>query len=501
MNRVLLVSAYFYFYFLLSHFSVFARPNIIFVMADDLGSWILSSEGYPNTHTPNLDRLATEGVVLENAFSVSAVCSPSRGAFLSSRFPSENGVSDNVVDDKLPGLNAKLVTWPQVLQDSGYNTLMVGKWHLGEGRDVDMPTSRGYTEFAGFLHGGRQSKEPVVDFLKPGQLTREEVKTIDYENVPGDQFTPDLLGDLSVGLIKKYNSESKPFCLSLHFWAPHANTRFPEGYEPPYEDRSWLPMQEVDQAFWKQLRDEEIVLPEPDFPNLNNDRTYRMLREYHSSIHAVDRNVGRVMTTLDELGIADNTVVIFTSDHGYMMGHHGMWHKGNGRWLTENKQDPGNRRLYGDGESRINLFDNSMRVPCVIRWPDRLKAGSRVSQTITHLDWFPTLAAIAQAALPANVLLRGNNALPLLEGSVPPIWDNDLFGQYLNLRTYRTHEWKLVRHYGNRKGDEFYNLVNDPDEKTNLVTHADSQVQRAIADLKNKLTSSMVQIHDPLLSE
>ena len=470
-------------------------------MADDLGSWILSSEGYPNTHTPNLDRLADEGVVLENAFSASAVCSPSRGAFLSSRYPSENGVTDNVVDDKLPGLHADLVTWPQVLQDSGYNTLMVGKWHLGEGRDVDMPTSRGYTEFAGFLHGGRQSKELKIDFLKPGERTMAEVTTVDYETVPGDQFTPDLLGDLSIDLIKKYHKEQAPFCLSLYFWAPHANTRFPEGYEPPYNDRSWLPMQDVDQAFWKRLSDEDIKLPEPDFPNLNKERTFRMLREYHSSIHAVDRNVGRLMNLLDDLEIAGNTVFVFTSDHGYMMGHHGMWHKGNGRWLTENKQDPSDNRLYGDGESRINLFDNSMRVPCVIRWPERLEAGSRVKQTFSHLDWFPTLAAMAQAALPAKVLIRGNNALPLLEGKVTPIWNNDIFGQYLNLRTYRTHEWKLVLHYGNRKGDEFYNLVNDPDEKMNLIGSSDFRIQEALEVHHGKLTTAMVKIHDPYLSK
>ena len=468
-------------------------------MADDLGSWILHVEGYPNTHTPNLDRLIKEGVLLENAFSVSAVCSPSRGAFLSSRYPTENGVTDNVRDNKIPGLKPELITWPQVLQNSGYNTIMVGKWHLGEGRDVDLPTRRGYTEFAGFLRGGRQSKEPKVDFLKAGEYSVKDVTTIDYEDVAGDQYTPDLLGDFAVQFIEKYNARSDPFCLSLHFWAPHANTEFPEGYELPYDDRSWLPLKEVDQAFWKRMRDEDILLPEPDFPNLNKERTFRMLREYHSSVHAVDRNVGRVMALLDELEIAEDTVVIFTSDHGYMMGHHGMWHKGNGRWLTADKQDPNQPRLYGEGESRINLFDNSMRVPGIIRWPAHLTAGRRISQTFNHLDWFPTLAAIAHASLPDGIVLRGSNALPLLEGSPPATWNNDLFGQYLNLRTYRTRDWKLVRHFGNRMGDELYHLVNDPEEKFNLVDSEDALVQRALVHLESKLIFAMETIQDPYL--
>jgi choline-sulfatase len=486
-------------FFLSSLACLDARPNIIFIMADDLGSWIMSAEAFPNTRTPNLDRLAMEGVILENAFSVSAVCSPSRGAFLSSRYPTENGVIDNLKNEESPGLHPGLPTWSQVLKDSGYNTILVGKWGLGGWRDADLPTNRGYKEFAGFLSGGRQSKEPSVCFLKPGQTTLSEMQTIDYETIPGDQYTPDLLGDFSVDFIKKYSAESDPFCLSLHFWAPHANTRFPEGYEFPHDDRSWLPMREIDQRYWKQLSDEEIVLPEPDFPNLNKQRARRMIREYHSSVHAVDRNVGRLMKLLDELEIANNTVVIVTSDHGYMMGHHGMWHKGNGRWLTRNKQDPSTSRLYGDGESRINLFDDSMHVPCVVRWPERLKPRGRVSQVISHLDWFPTLVAITEAELPENSLIRGRNALPLLEGKPAQVWKNDLFGQYLNLRCYRTSRWKLVRHFGNRAGDEFYDLLNDPSEQTNLFSSNDSSIEKARSMISRKLTLEMKQINDPYL--
>ena len=443
----------------------------------------------------------TKGVIVENAFSVSAVCSPSRGAFLSSRYPSENGVTDNRRSSDLPGLHPELLTWPQVLQDSGYNTLMVGKWHLGEGRDVDLPTNRGYREFAGFLRGGRQSKEPVIEYLMPGQNSRDQLQTVDFALVPGDQYTPDVLGDLAIDFIKEYQLQDAPFCLSLHFWAPHANTSFPEGFDTSYDDRSWLPMQGLDQAFWKQLEDNDIELPEPDFPQLNKQRTLRMLREYHSSVHAVDRNVGRVMQLLDDLGIANNTAIIFTSDHGYMMGHHGMWHKGNGRWLTTKKQDPSEERLYGDGESRINLFDNSMRVPCVVRWPERLPAGIRVTQVVSHMDWFPTLAAMAEASLPDGLLIRGKNALAVLEGSAPLAWDNDLFGQYLTTRSYRTPEWKLVRHYGNREGDEFYDLINDPEERRNLHALQDPSIEQTRKRIAHQLDTAMKRIDDPYLDK
>lgn len=484
------------------------RPNILFIMADDMGAWTLGSQGFPNSHTPHLDRLASQGVLLENAFSVSAVCRPSRAALVTGRYSSEAGaVDNNNAESEGNFLKAGIPTWPATLKQAGYRTILIGKWGLKGNGPEDYPTNRGYSEFAGFLEGGGRSKEPTIQFLKNGAFGESDLTSIDYEKVPGDQYTADLLADFAMDYIRKASGQAEPFCISLHFWAPHANTDFPTGYDRGHDDRSWLPLQDFDQAFWNGTEDGSLVLPEPDFPHLEQHRVYRMLREYHSSIHAVDRNIGRILACLsDPDGDGDHrdsldgdTMVVVTSDHGYMMGHHGMWHKGRGRWLTKNQKDPFKPRLYGDTEIRMNLFDNSLRVPAVIRWPGQLPSGRSIHQTVTHLDWFPTLAAVAEIALPDPVVLSGRNVLPLLQGVSPADWNNDLFAQFQNLRTYRTREWKLVRHYQNRSGDELYNLVNDPSESKNLIHVQDVHVRGAVRELERKLEDYMRSINDPLL--
>ncbi len=248
-----------------------------------------------------------------------------------------------------------------------------------------------------------------------------------------------------------------PFAVSLHFWAPHANQDVPDGFQLPYDDRTWLPLKAEDLKRWETL---DLTIPKPGFPDLDAARVRRTMREYYASVRNVDRNVGRIMRLLDELGLAENTVVVFTSDHGYNMGHHGIWHKGNGWWITKDRRDPAG--IY-PGTDRPNLYDNSIRVPAIVRWPQRIEPGTVVAETITELDWFPTILAMTGVPKPQGLLLRGRNSLPLLEGE-HPTWDNDLFAQHRTLRTYRTRQWKLVRDFGPDRRDELYHLADDPAE-------------------------------------
>ncbi|MEF8810618.1 MAG: sulfatase-like hydrolase/transferase, partial [Bacteroidales bacterium] len=336
------------------------KPNILFIVTDDQGAWTLSAQDYPNTYTPEIDRLAREGVILKNAFTMSAVSSPSRASLISGRYCSETGVLDWIRPESRKGLDTTLLTWPQLLNNAGYQTALVGKWHLGDEKHY-MPTQRGYDYFTGFPHGGMRSKSPRV-------LVEGKWKT--YKG----RYTPDLLTDFTMDYIRKF--QDQPFAISLHYWAPHANTDFPDNFQLPYNDRSWLPLKEADLKHWREM---DLKLPNPDFPDLDTRRVKRMMREYYASVHSVDRNIGRIMDFLDELNLTQNTVVIFTSDHGYMMGHHGLWHKGNGRWITRSRKDPFG--LYEGG--RPNLYDNSLHVPCVIRWPGVIEAGTTLDKTIT----------------------------------------------------------------------------------------------------------------------
>lgn len=450
-------------------------PNILFIVTDDQGAWTLSINDTPNSFTPELDKLAEEGALFKNVFATSAVCSPARASLITGRYPSETNIMDYIPMGSDIGMDTTLVTWPEVLQEQGYHTALIGKWHLGEKRNY-LPNQRGYNVFEGFPHGGLKSKSPDV-------WSEGDWKTFK------DEYTPDVLTDITLKHIQNFHEENKPFAISLHYWAPHANTQFPEGFQPPYDDRSWLPLKEEDLKFWA---NKDPILPESNFPNLDVTRVNRMTREYHASVHSVDRNIGRILTALDQLGLAENTIVIFTSDHGYMMGHHGLWHKGNGRWLTNNEEDPAG--IYGS--DRPNLFDYSLKVPTIVRWPDKVKSGTVIRETVSFLDWYPTILSMAGIEKPENVTLRGNNALPLLMGEDIKEWNNDIFAQYKSLRTYRTPEWKIVRDFSDDGKDEFYNLMTDPNEKNNLFHETDQAVQKKRDDLERKMMDIMNSIND-----
>ena len=452
-------------------------PNIIFIVTDDQGPWTLSAQDYPNTYTPGIDSLAEEGAILENAYAQSAVCSPARASLISVRYCSETGIVDWIRSDSKNGLDTSLVTWPKVLSNAGYQTALVGKWHLGDEKHY-LPTQRGYDRFTGFPHGGMRSKSPHV-------LVEGKWKTFK------GKFTPDVLTDFAMDYVREF--QDHPFAISLHYWAPHANTDFPEGFQPTYDDRSWLPLKEEDLKHWDEM---DLKLPNPDFPNLDVERVKRMMREFYAAIHSVDRNISRLMNLLDELNLAQNTIVIFTSDHGYMMGHHGLWHKGNGRWITTDRNDPFG--LYENG--RPNLYAYSLKVPCVIRWPEVIKPGTVIEETVEFIDWFPTILAMTSVDKPDRITLRGDNFLPLLKGK-DIAWDNSLYVEYKNLRSYRTQEWKLVRHFDDPERDELYHIAIDPEENVNIIHDSRKQIQVIINKLYKLIINKMRYLNDPLLKK
>ncbi len=443
------------------------RPNIVFLYADDQAEWTIGARGNREAKTPSLDRLYSEGVGLTNAFTTTPVCSPSRAGLLVSRYGTEIGITDYLSTAQEPdnGLDPDLPTWPKLLKASGYSTAFIGKWHVGS-QDKHLPTNNGYDQFYGFRSGAGISRNPKVE--SQGQ-SRE---------VPG--YTPDVLADEAIRFIRA-SADRAPFLLSLHFWAPHANTsnRTPDG------DRTWLPLSDAD---WDQFRNLDVTLPEPDYPDLDVPRARRMLAEYLGSVASLDRNVGRVLAVLDELDIARETVVVFTSDHGYNLGHNGIWHKGNGRWLLTTNQG-----------NRSNMYDHSIRVPAVVRWPGRLEAGRTVDQVVLNLDWFPTILAMADVAVPASAVIRGESFLPLLEGQAIP-WRTSFYGEYRQLhqeqvdqRMWRTPEWKLVR--DSRPGkDELYSLTDDPGEHQNLIADPSPETEQARARLDRALREWMARI-------
>ena len=442
------------------------RPNILFVLTDDQAPWAIGASGNPLAKTPHMDRLASEGVYLPNAYTVTPVCSPSRAALMTSRYGSELGITDWIHPRNEPnlGLDPQLPVWPRLLQQAGYKTGLIGKWHLGL-LNSQHPTEFGFDYFMGHRAGGWQTANPVLE--KNGK------------NQKFEGLNADILADEVVEFLKRNQQET--FLLCWHTRAPHTR---------------WLPVAEEDIAPYTNL---EIEIPNPDYPKLDVPRLKQMTREYFASVRSVDRNLGRVLKTLDDLELAENTIVIFSSDHGYNMGHNGIWHKGNGHWVLTSP--PAATETIPRGQ-RPNMFDNSIKVPTIIRWPGVLKPGTVDKSTYSNLDWFPTVLAMAGVEWNSDAVIRGRNMVPRLLGQEPS-WDNSYYAEYSTKHQSRTHmrmisngKWKLIRDFNNPGRDELYDLMNDPAESNNLIEFESEMVQAVRSQLERELLSRMQAVGD-----
>jgi choline-sulfatase len=433
------------------------RPNIVFLCTDDQAQWALGAYGNREIKTPNLDALSRRGAIFRNAFTVTPVCSPSRAALMTSRYPSELGIADWIDPRKEPdiGLAASAITWPELLKGFGYATMLAGKWHLGT-RDEFHPTRQGFDSFFGFRDG---SNQPINPRLEVDGQVRELKGSL-----------PDLLVNEGLSFIDRHRQGT--FLLSIHFRAPHT----------PYG-----PVPEEDAAPYRAL-DPTI----PEVPGLPRDRVKQLYREYYASVTSVDRNVGRLLAKLDEWMLTERTVVIFTSDHGYMIGQHGLWHKGNAAWLVKGKMG-----------YRPNVYDDAIRVPLLISWPGMLTPGTTVTHVVSNLDLLPTILDLAGLGSPSNLQIRGRSLVPLMRNQTSATWDHTLFGQYdmhhyqiATMRMIRTPDWKLVRHFEAGGQDELYHLAEDPGETHDLGTSALPMHRSQRASLAERLESWMARIGD-----
>lgn len=458
-----------------------SKPNIIFILTDDQAPWAFGASGNVNASTPNMDKLARQGAFLKNAFATTPVCSPSRASIMTSRYASEYMILDFIPHpghrlydpSYTPGLDPESVTFAEVLQQSGYTTALVGKWHLGDWSQTEdkkfHPTNHGYDYFMGLTGGGTDPDDPELE--KEGKVQKFK------------GLTTDILTDHAIAFLEK--NAGHPFLLCLNTRAPHAK---------------WLPVAEED---WAPYEEMDPIIPNPAYPDLDVEKVKRKMREYLASTSGMDRNLGRVVHALERLGLSRNTVIIFYSDHGYNMGHNGIEHKGNGKWIT--------RQAHADSEYikenfRPNLYDNSLKVPAFVYWPSKIQPGTVIDHTISCLDLFPTIVAIAGACLPEDHLVRGRSFLPLLEGEDLKDWNDDFYGEYsmINysqayLRCYRTPEWKLVRDFLNPERDELYHIAIDPEENINLIQCPDQETREVTEKLHARIIQSMEETKDPLL--
>ena len=447
------------------------RPNIVFIYTDDQAPRAVAAAGDKRFITPHIDSIFHQGAHLTNAFVTTPVCSPSRLGLISSRYGSELGVTDwiNPRAEQSLGLAEKTATWPRLLAEAGYRTALVGKWHLGT-MDRYHPTRFGYHEFMGIRTGGCPPKGARLEMLDG------TVKQV-------DGYTCDVFTDHALDFIRRQHTRPHPFAISLHFRAPHA---------------AWLPVRPED---WAPFKDLDPEIPKTIYDDIDVPKVKKWTREYLAAVKSVDRNVGRVLALLDELKLAQQTVVIFTSDHGYNLGDHGTWFKGNAHWVR--KPLPPKKWKNIPPRRRPNMWDTSLKVPCAIRWPGVIKPGTRITQTISNLDWFPTLLAMAQVKLPPSITIRGRDFTPLLSGRAVP-WNNDLYAEYsmhhgatTHMRVWRTPHWKYMKDFASPGREELYDLTRDPGENRNLADSTRPEHVRIKTRLAQQILKRMTLLKDP----
>ncbi len=438
------------------------KTNLIYICTDDQGRWSLGAYGNKESKTPNMDRLAREGALFKNAFCATPVCSPSRVSFMTGKWGHQVGITDwinpkEAVNQRV-GIPNTAMTWMQVLQNHGYSTGLIGKWHLGMLPEFH-PTKHGFHHFFGFLGGGNTPMNPTLE--RAGK----------EEKLKGS--LPDLLVDDALAFVR--SNKDRPFALMLNFRAPHL----------PYG-----PVPEVDSAPFQQL-DPTI----PQHPGLDIKAVKQFTRAYYGSIHSVDRNLGRLLQLLDELGLTEDTIVVFTSDHGYMLGHHGLHTKGNATYIVTGDQR---------GKQRPNMFDHSLQVPLLIRWPRSIRRGAEVREFVSNIDAFPSMLGLLDIPEPKDYKHHGKNFAPLVNDrdDTAIAWKNTIFAQYdlhnagkASMRTIRNERWHLVRQYLGNQPDELFDLQNDPEELTNLFASPEHQATRV--RLQTELDAWMRSIDDP----
>jgi arylsulfatase A-like enzyme len=400
------------------------RPNIIYIMADDLGYADLSCYGRKDYQTPNLDKLCSQGVKFTNAYATAPVCTPTRVAFFTGRYPARLtvGLYEPIAEghkDSLVGLSAQTPSIATLLKQAGYETYLVGKWHLGYQPEY-APNKNGFDYFFGFKTG-------ATDYISHTAFKGEPDL---YENdilVEKNGYLTDILGEKAIEVIKQQHK--KPFFLALMFNAPHW----------PWQAPGDKPAGNGTNGEW----------PKGGSPQV-----------YAAMMKSLDDAVGRIVKTIDDLHLSSNTVIIFTSDNG-------------GEKFSDNG-------IYKGG--KMQLWEGGIREPAFVRWSGKLKENSETNQVVTTMDWTATILALAGARTDKNFPLDGIDLVPVLTGKKAAV-SRTLYWRIFQRRQHaavRDGNWKWLR---DETGEEYlFDLSKDPSEKNNIK----EKFPETFLKLKNK---------------
>jgi len=486
-------------------------PNIITDRASDKPNvlWI-TSEGTPISilncyldnrwrdlwanlvDTPNIDRIAREGMKFENAFVTNALCAPSRATLLTGKYSHENGMITNPpyggkVKLTSHGQNPTRFdpsqpTFPKIFRRHGYRTALMGKWHLrnSPGKPAN-PAKAGFDKFAFKMGAGGPYYDPH------GYLQNPKVGSSVIEKKTHQGYITDNMTDMCLQTMKQFHQEGKPFMMMMQFFNDHRPFDPPHKYEDLYKGQR-IP---EPSTFWDEYEHRSSAAKEarmrveymPDF-NPPKDLTGRQRKQYNyqkflkrflGTYKAQDDNVGRLLNYLDQSGLADNTIVVYTSDHGFFLGDHG--------WL----------------DKRF-MYEEALRVPWLIRYPGQVEPGSKTDRMTVNIDNAPTILDLAN--LPALDGAQGRSLKPILEGKSPDDWRTSMYYHYYEfgpphyvLPNYgiRTERYKLISYYTENQW-ELFDLKKDPDEMDSLFEWGGYKAHEGYQKVASDLVSQLKQL-------
>jgi len=445
------------------------KPNILYVMSDDHAYQAISAYGGHLSkviQTPNIDQLAKEGMIFHRAMVPNSICCPARACVLTGKYSHMNGQIGN--SDKFDGSQQTL---PKLLMAAGYETAIIGKWHL-------------YTEPTGFdyysvLHG--QGKYINSGFKEIGKWPKAEVHA---------GYVTEVITKDAIKWMKERNSD-KPFFLMVHHKAPHRicipqkkhydklkNTVIPEPatlYDD-YKGRSDASKVQT-QRIAKNMGRRENKVPKHMKGKARTRLAYQnWIKDYLATSLSVDDSIGELMAYLKESGQADNTIVVYTSDQGLFLGEHGWFDK---------------RFMY----------EECLRTPLLIRYPKLIKPGSVCYDMVMNIDYAPTFLELAGVTIPADI--QGKSMVPVLKGETPADWRKQVYYRYYDFpdahqveRHYgiRTERYKLIHFYYSMDQWEMYDLKEDPHEVNNLASNPEYKVK--FEKLKKQLYALQAQVKD-----
>lgn len=421
------------------------NPNIVFIITDNQSPWTLGCYGNQDILTPHIDRLAGEGVRFTNAFCTNPVCSPNRATLLTGLVPSQHGVHNWLGGEKPDaqmGPHAyctigEFATLPQILADAGFDCGMSGKWHLGD--SIHPQLGFGYW-FA--KPKGHTSSFHDAEAIWQGEVYREP------------RYYLDAITEHALDFLQQ--THDSPFFLYV-------------GYNGPYgldqDMRSGHRNRHTEYYADKELR----CFPREDVhPWLRQNRdcigNLTAMRSYACAVSGVDDGVGAILEALRENGLEEDTLVVFTADHGLCAGHHGMWG-------------------MGDHSRPLHMFQENLRVPLIFRHPRRIPAAQTIETMTCHYDFLPSILSYLalDEQVPRSVPLAGRSYAPALLGQKPNWGAEATFHEYENTRAIQTPGWKLVQRHPEGP-HELYHLAEDPEERSNLFDDPEhAEIRSALA--------------------